>query len=187
MDPTPMQLDVAGWANSDPIDIADLRGRVVMVEAFQMLCPGCVSHGIPQALRVHRAFHPGELTVIGLHTVFEHHAVMTPEALNVFLSEYRIGFPVAIDRPVEGRSLPATMAAYGLQGTPSTLLLDKAGRVRHLFLGALDDLHLGVHIGRLLSEPAPDDEVPEAVPVPRLTVAPGVSTGDVCAPGEPCS
>ena len=58
-----------------------LRGRVVVIEAFQMLCPGCVSHGIPQAQRIHDTFPREEVVVLGLHTVFEHHAAMTPVAL----------------------------------------------------------------------------------------------------------
>ena len=157
MDPEPMTLDVSGWVNSDPVDLADLRGRVVMIEAFQMLCPGCISHGLPQAQRVHRSFDRSEVVVLGLHTVFEHHDVTGPDALAAFVSEYRIPFPVAIDRPVEGRSIPSTMGRYQLQGTPSTLLVDRAGRLRHTALGALDDLVLGVHLGRLLSEPGPSD------------------------------
>lgn len=152
MDPEPLELDVAGWVNSEPIDLADLRGKVVLIEAFQMLCPGCVSHGIPQAKRVHRTF-PDQVAVIGLHTVFEHHDVMGPDALAAFVSEYKITFPVAIDRPVEGRSIPSTMARYQLRGTPASLLLDRHGRLRHSVLGSLDDLVLGMRLGELVSEP----------------------------------
>lgn len=156
MDPEPVSLDVESWVNSDPIDLADLRGKVIFLEAFQMLCPGCVSHGLPQAKRVRQAYESSEVAVIGLHTVFEHHDVMGPEALKVFLSEYRITFPVAIDRPVPGQSMPATMSKYQLRGTPSTLLIDKHGRLRNAVLGSLDDLKLGTHIGKLLAEPGPE-------------------------------
>ena len=47
------------------------------MEAFQMLCPGCVSHGLPQAKRIQHTFGDA-VTVLGLHCVFEHHAAMTP-------------------------------------------------------------------------------------------------------------
>lgn len=147
-----MELDVAEWVNSPPVDLAHLRGRVVVIEAFQMLCPGCVSHGIPQALRVHRSFDPEQVRVLGLHTVFEHHEVMGPDALRVFLAEYRIDFPVAVDRPVEGQAIPATMSRYALRGTPTMLLVDRAGRLRHSFFGATDDLALGAYLGGLLAE-----------------------------------
>lgn len=163
MEPEPFTLDVTGWVNSEPIDMAELRGRVVLVEAFQMLCPGCVSHGIPQAQRVQRTFDRSDVVVIGLHTVFEHHEVTGPAALAAFVSEYRITFPVAIDRPVHGRSTPATMGEYQLQGTPSTLLIDRRGQLRHVALGAMDDLVLGARLGRLLSEPY---EAADATPPP---------------------
>lgn len=151
-DPELMVLDVSEWASGDPQDLADLRGRVVLIETFQMLCPGCISHGLPQARRVHRAFPRDQVVVLGLHTVFEHHAVMGPDALAVFLYEYGIEFPVAIDGHVDGDAIPATMARYQLQGTPSTLLVDRAGRLRHRFFGAPDDLVLGARIGELLAE-----------------------------------
>lgn len=156
LDPAVLSLDVSEWINSEPVDVAALRGRVVLVEAFQMLCPGCVSHGLPQAQRVHRAFK-GRVVVLGLHTVFEHHAVMGREALRTFVAEYRLPFPVGIDRPVEGQSMPSTMQRYSLQGTPSTIVADRAGRIRHVSLGALDDLLLGALLGELLAEPAPED------------------------------
>lgn len=40
------EWDAVGWFNSGPLTLADLRGRVVVLEAFQMLCPGCVAHGL---------------------------------------------------------------------------------------------------------------------------------------------
>lgn len=147
-----LELDVAGWVGDRSVDPDDLRGKVVVVEAFQMLCPGCVSHGLPQAQRIDRTFDRSHVAVIGLHTVFEHHDVMGPDALRVFLHEYAIEFPVAIDRHVDGDAIPATMARYGLRGTPSTLLVDRGGRLRHSFFGAQDDLVLGAHIGKLLTE-----------------------------------
>ena len=146
-------IHASDWLNTDdPPTLAGLKGRVVAVEAFQMLCPGCVSHGLPQAQRLHRLFRREDVVVIGLHTVFEHHDVMGPDALRVFLHEYAIEFPVAIDRHVDGDAIPATMARYGLRGTPSTLLVDRGGRLRHSFFGAQDDLVLGAHIGKLLTE-----------------------------------
>ncbi|MDE2906046.1 MAG: TlpA family protein disulfide reductase, partial [Acidobacteriota bacterium] len=51
------ELETIDWLNTDePVLLDALRGKVVLIEAFQMLCPGCVSHGLPQAMRVHRVF-----------------------------------------------------------------------------------------------------------------------------------
>lgn len=152
------ELDVTEWIGT-PSPLSALRGRVVMIEAFQMLCPGCVTSGLPQAQRVQRAFP--EVAVIGIHTVIEHHEVMTPAALAVFLSEYRIDFPVGIDRPGEG-PVPRTMQGYALRGTPSTLLIDRSGALRFTHLGTVDDVALGAMLGQLLAEPAPAGAMPPA-------------------------
>ncbi|MEJ5022904.1 TlpA disulfide reductase family protein [Ochrobactrum vermis] len=122
-----------------------------MVCAFQMLCPGCVSQGLPQAQRVGSLFSPSEIAVIGLHSVFEHHDAMGPNALRAFLHEYRIGFPVGIDEP-DGLSLPHTMRTYGFEGTPTTLLIDRDGRLRRQTLGHVPDLHLGAELMALIGE-----------------------------------
>lgn len=44
-----LELDVQEWVNHEGLSNEDLRGKVVVVEVFQMLCPGCVNHGVPQA------------------------------------------------------------------------------------------------------------------------------------------
>lgn len=147
------ELEVSEWINADgPVSLAGLRGRVVVVHAFQMLCPGCVMHGTPQAAKIHQAFDREDVVVLGLHTVFEHHSVMGPEALKVFMHEYRIAFPVGVDRAVPGSPLPATMQRYALRGTPSLMVIGRDGRLRLNHFGNLDDLALGALLGQLAAE-----------------------------------
>lgn len=143
-----------GFNTQEPLTLAGLRGQVVLLETFQMLCPGCVSHALPQARRVAEHFTAHGVSVIGLHSVFEHHdAQGSREALSAFLHEYRIGFPVAIDAPAREGALPRTMAAYAMQGTPTSVLIDRAGRIRRQSFGPVTDLVLGAAIGALLNEP----------------------------------
>jgi peroxiredoxin len=147
----PLQVD--RWFNTpDAITLESLRGKVVVLEAFQMLCPGCVSHGLPQASRVYATFPHDQVAVIGLHTVFEHHAAMTPVALEAFLHEYRIAFPVGVDRPGTHGPIPQTMEAYAMRGTPALLLIDAQGRLRHQHFGQVSDLVLGAQIAALVHE-----------------------------------
>lgn len=144
-------LDCAQWFNTGtPLTLAGFAGRVVVVEAFQMLCPGCVLHGLPQAQRIAETFGDA-VTVIGLHCVFEHHAAQGPESLRAFLHEWRIRFPVGVDAPGPG-ALPRTMAAWDLQGTPSLVLIDRAGRLRARHFGQIPDLALGAEIMALIAE-----------------------------------
>lgn len=145
---------VAHWLNSEmPRGFPALRGKVVFAVAFQMLCPGCVSHALPQAGRVRAAFSEDDVAVIGIHTVFEHHEAQgSKEALAAFLHEYRIKFPVAIDAPSPDGGVPVTMRAYNMQGTPTTMLIDRDGRLRLQRFGHVDDLFLGASIATLLGE-----------------------------------
>ncbi len=143
------------WLNTGgAVQLADLRGKVVVLHAFQMLCPACVHHGLPQAQRVHATFAAHGVAVIGLHTVFEHHTAMTPVSLRAFLHEYRIPFAVGVDAPsMDARNpVPVTMQAYGLQGTPSLVLIDHNGHLRHHAFGAVDDLALGAMVACLLAQ-----------------------------------
>lgn len=144
------EWSVETWFNHPgDLHLADLRGRVVVLEAFQMLCPGCVSHGLPQAQRVREVFTEEDVAVIGLHSVFEHHEAMQPHALKAFLHEYGIRFPVGVDRPTPSGQ-PETMALYALRGTPSLLLFDRDGRLRAHHFGVVSDMKLGAEINSLL-------------------------------------
>jgi hypothetical protein len=160
------------WLNTpEPLSLAGLRGSVVLLHAFQMLCPGCVARGLPQAMRVAELFAGAPLAVVGLHTVFEHHEAMQRPSLQAFLHEYKIRFPVGIDAPgADGAPTPRTMKAYAMRGTPTTILIDAQGRLRQQVFGAHDDLLLGAEIARLLIEaeatPRARPEVDEA---PRST------------------
>ncbi|MDH3460866.1 MAG: redoxin domain-containing protein [Burkholderiaceae bacterium] len=144
---------ITEWLNSaSPLSLEGLRGKVIMLEVFQMLCPGCVSHGLPQAQRVAEQFDPAEVAVLGLHSVFEHHAVMTPAALRAFVHEQRLRFPIGIDEPDGREEMPLTMKAYQMQGTPTLILIDKQGRLRLQRFGAVSDLYLGAGIAQLVCE-----------------------------------
>lgn len=147
------ELAVSRWFNTkEPLTLAGLRGRVVLLHAFQMLCPGCVSHGTPQAERAHRMFRNTDLQVIGLHTVFEHHAAMTPVSLEAFIHEYRLSFPIGVDQAGEGTPLPVTMQRYGMQGTPTSVLIGRNGRILHHGFGQEDDMAIGALIANALGQ-----------------------------------
>ncbi|MCY3992418.1 MAG: redoxin domain-containing protein [Caldilineaceae bacterium] len=150
------ELSVTRWFNTKAnLTLANLRGEVVVIEAFQMLCPGCVSHGIPQAQRIQQNFGD-DVTLLGLHTVFEHHEAMTPVSLEAFLHEYKITFPVGVDAHTPGEPTPVTMGRYRLRGTPSLVVIDRAGQLRVNAFGHIDDLPLGAALARLIDQPRPN-------------------------------
>ena len=150
-----IDLDVVQWFNTaQPIALSQLRGRIVVLHAFQMLCPGCVQSSLPQAQRIAQLFPADRVAVIGLHTVFEHHAAMTPVSLEAFIHEFRLTCPIGVDRPGEDGPIPRTMAAYGMRGTPTLILIDRAGWIRKHTFGVEEDLRVGAEIATLLAEDA---------------------------------
>jgi hypothetical protein len=173
-------LEVSRWFNTQsPVTLVGLRGQVVAIEVFQMLCPGCVSHGLPQAQRIVDTFGD-DVTVLGLHTVFEHHDAMTPVSLEAFLHEYRIGFPVGVDAHDRPGGMPITMSRYQLSGTPSLVLIDRAGTIRLNAFGHIDDLTVGATLARLIDEAAP------AASAQPTTSARPEATG-TCDPDKGCA
>ncbi len=142
---------VSQWFNTDtPISLDQLRGKVVVLHAFQMLCPGCVSHGLPQAQRLYEYFPKDDVAVIGLHTVFEHHEAMTPVSLKAFIHEYRLTFPIAVDMASDDADTPVTMSRYQMRGTPSLILIDREGILCANYFGRPQDLQIGAEVSALV-------------------------------------
>jgi len=149
------KLLVSKWLNThDEISVAKLRGNVVLVYVFQMLCPACILHSIPQANKIHQMFAPQKLQVLGLHSVFEHHDAMKEHSLRAFMHEFKVKFPVGIDKESIRRkgTIPQTMEKYAMQGTPTLLIYDKNGELKFQEFGHMDDLELGFILGTLISE-----------------------------------
>jgi thiol-disulfide isomerase/thioredoxin len=64
-------LEVSVWVQGKPTNIDKEKGNVVLVEVFQVNCPGCFLYGIPEAIELHRKYKNDCLTVLGLATAFE--------------------------------------------------------------------------------------------------------------------
>ena len=152
-DPSPApELAVSTWLNTpEPLTLETLRGRVVLLHSFQLLCPGCVAQSIPQVQRIERVFASTDLQIIGLYTVFEHHEAMSPVTLRAFLHEYRIVSPVGVDMADEQSPIPVTMRRYGFRGTPSSVLIGRDGAMLHQTFGVEEDLVMGARIAMALA------------------------------------
>jgi AhpC/TSA family len=147
------ELSVQTWFNTDrPLHLSALRGCVVVLVAFQVLCPNSNAYGIPQARRIHETFEPNDVAVIGLHTTFEHHEAYSSALLKAFIHENRLKFPIALDSPNAAGPIPHTMERYKMRGTPSLVLIDRDGLIRKHAFGAADDLRIGAEIGALTQE-----------------------------------
>src|SRR5690348_203073 len=89
------ELEPTGWLNSPPLRLADLRGRVTLLEFWTFDCINC-RNVLPALLQWHRDYAMRGLVIIGIHTPeFRHER----EAKNVqaAIQRFGIGYPVALD------------------------------------------------------------------------------------------
>lgn len=128
------EWDISEWINSEPVSVAELRGKVIVIEFFQLWCPGCNSFSIPLMHKWEQMFRreasEGRIAFMSIHTVFEGRSFQTPERLRRFLKEKEIRHPVGIDRHIGGNRLPETMQRYNTMGTPEIAIIDKFGIIR---------------------------------------------------------
>ncbi|MGD8803508.1 MAG: redoxin domain-containing protein, partial [Gammaproteobacteria bacterium] len=198
-------IQVETWVQGGPVNISTLSGQVVLVEVFQVNCPGCFLHALPEALHLHQTYQDKGLAVIGLATAFEDFdrnnlanlellvtaGELTGEPLRQLGKaglldgsrlDYSLPFPIGMDVLIENnmtvddaavhafitRQLPdfaswsearkqpvyakarnylesrthcaQTFESFNLQGTPSSILVDREGILRDVSFGYMNHL-----------------------------------------------
>ncbi len=133
---------ISEWLNGEATSLRDLRGKVVVVDFFQLWCPGCNSFSIPLLKRWEQVFAApiaaGHLQIVSIHTVFEGHDYQNPTKLKKFLKRKRIHHLVGIDRHAPGEHAPQTMRLFGTMGTPEMAFIDHTGTIRFQEFGGFD-------------------------------------------------
>ena len=154
--PSAPEWDVSQWLNTDPLKLSELRGRVVVIEFFQLWCPGCNKFTIPLMKHWHSVFarelHDEKLVIVSIHTVFEGHNYQTPMRLRGFIREKGIIHPVGIDNQLAGGRIPETMRRYRTSGTPEVVLVGKQGQIRFQRFGYFDPDGAANLVRKLLAE-----------------------------------
>lgn len=80
-------LQVSEWVQGGPIALEDLLNKIVVVEVFQVNCPGCFIYGLPEAIEIHNRYRTQGVVVLGLATAFEDYDKNTSENLKLLLSK----------------------------------------------------------------------------------------------------
>lgn len=84
------ELKVSEWVQGGPINLKDYQGKVVVVEVFQVNCPGCFIYGIPEAIDTFQRYKNNDVVVLGLATAFEDFEKNTLENLKLLLKENKV-------------------------------------------------------------------------------------------------
>jgi hypothetical protein len=64
-------LTISDWIQGKPTNIDKERDNVILVEVFQVNCPGCFIYGIPECIRLFNQFANNNFKILGLATAFE--------------------------------------------------------------------------------------------------------------------
>jgi len=118
-------LRISNWVQGLPTNIDKEKDNVILVEVFQVNCPGCFLYGIPQAIDIYNKYRKEGLIVLGMATAFEDYDKNTLQNLELLLSKgevigetlnalgqyghlvlenklpYKIPFPVGMDSLVK--------------------------------------------------------------------------------------
>jgi cytochrome c biogenesis protein CcdA/thiol-disulfide isomerase/thioredoxin len=149
------------WLNSSPIDLASLRGKVVLVDFWAYSCINC-QRAIAHTTAWYSTYKADGFEVIGVHTpeyAFEH------TAGNVAAGAKRLGitYPVALDNDY------ATWNNYGNDSWPAEYLIDASGTIRSVAIGEGDYDGTESLIRRLLTAANPKVTLPPATHVADTT------------------
>lgn len=128
------------------VDDRTLRGRVVLVNFWATWCLPCRAE-MPLLQAMANRHQSAGLVVLGLSV-----DRTTPETVAQWLRERNITYPVAM----VGRDFERAFG--GVQGYPTSVLLDRTGEVRYKVLGPLGMASLEPAVRRLLH--APDGGTP---------------------------
>lgn len=114
-------LYVSEWVQGLPTNIDKNIGKVVLIEVFQVNCPGCFMYALPNAIEIYKNNSRDDVVVLGLATAFEDYDKNTLDNLKLLLTSgkvigetfnalsqyhqlvdgdklnYKIPFPVAMD------------------------------------------------------------------------------------------
>ena len=116
-----------GWLNSEPLDAADLRGRVVLVNFWTLTCINWLRQE-PYVRAWSQAYRDEGLVVIGVHTPefsFEHEL----DGVQRATKERAIDYPVALDNDYE------VWDAFANQYWPALYFVDAEGIIRDEHFG----------------------------------------------------
>ncbi len=207
---------VSEWIQGAPTNFDQEKDHVVLLEVFQVNCPGCFMNAIPEAINIYNKYKDEGVRVLGIATAFEDFDKNTLENLKMLAEtgevvgetknalsmygklkdgnklSYKIPFPLGMDNLTkttgeisqekilqfiypqipEFDSKPEdykkqiiqrvkdhmkskeysaeTFEKFSLQGTPSSILVDRKGILRDVSFGQAG--HVEAMIQKLLNE-----------------------------------
>jgi cytochrome c biogenesis protein CcmG/thiol:disulfide interchange protein DsbE len=127
------QLDGGTWR------MAEHRGQVVLINYWASWCGPCWEE-TPGLIRLSKELGPQGLAVVGV-AIDEGGTAKVKQ----FVEEFHVPYPVALPEP-------GSQMAYGMAGLPTTVLVDRQGRVAKTYSGAVREADFRTDVSSLLAE-----------------------------------
>ncbi len=137
--PAPELKEIVAW-KGDAVKLADLKGQVVLLDFWGYWCGPCIMQ-MPEVFKIHDELSEKGVRIIGIH-MDTSGDVATVNVLDEKMAQFKksvwkdrdLPFPVALIHEPEDRDQPdALINVFGISGFPSTVLIDREGKVKGMF------------------------------------------------------
>jgi cytochrome c biogenesis protein CcdA/thiol-disulfide isomerase/thioredoxin len=125
--PAPEFEEIALWVNSEPLTLASLRGKVVVLDFWTYSCVNCL-RTLPHVKRWYATYRDKGLVIVGVHTP-EFSFERVPANVRREVNSLGIEYPVALDNAY------GTWNAWGNRYWPAKYFVDRAGHIRFAHFG----------------------------------------------------
>jgi DNA-binding beta-propeller fold protein YncE len=162
-----------GWIGADALTLAELRGKVVLLDFWTLACINCLR--VAEELRGLERRFAGELVVLGVHSPkFPHEH--DHEAVRAAVARHRVEHPVLDDPDL------TTWDAYAVRAWPTLVLVDAEGREAGRVSGEGHAVTLAAAVERLVAEAREAGSLRAGPVAPPAEAA--EPTGELAYPGK---
>lgn len=124
----------------EPVKLSDLHGRPVLINFWASWCGPCRLE-MPDLVRAYEAHKAEGLVILAVNPTVED----TLSDVKAFVKEFNMTFPVLLDETGE-----VTNQVYRLRGLPTSVFVNRTGRITRIHLGAMTNQQITKFVGEIL-------------------------------------
>lgn len=132
------------WLNSQPLSLAALRGKVVLVDFWTYSCINC-QRTLPYLRQWHEKYKDSGLVIIGVHSP-EFDFEKDEKNVKAALEKYEVSWPVVLDSDMD------IWRSYGNNYWPAKYLIDHQGKIKFSHFGEGNYIETELKIQEVLRE-----------------------------------
>ena len=122
-------LQLSGTLSGSPLTLETLRGQPTLLLFWNIGCAGCTGRALPLTLTLAERYP--DLQIVAIHSVFPPRSEQPVREVSLVAKHFALPYEVALDAG------DATYRAFGAEGTPHWVLLDRDGHVWRSFFGSM--------------------------------------------------